>query len=63
MVEFDATGPQKHKITTLSMALGLKEPTEEKPMTFGEAGKLIRELYGKLQSQNRLRTLRKKLRR
>ena len=63
MVEFDATGPQKHKITTLSMALGLKEPTEEKPMTFGEAGRLIRDLYARLQSQNRLRSLKRKLRR
>ena len=63
MVEDDATGPQKNKITTLSMALGIKETTEEKSMTSGEAGKLIRELYNKLQAQNRLRSLRKKLRR
>lgn len=63
MVESDATGPQKHKITTLSMALGLKEPTEEKPMTSGEAGRLIRDLYNRLRYQNRLKLLRKKLRR
>ena len=63
MVEFDATGPQKNKITTLSMALGLKETTEEKPMTSGEAGRLIRDLYSRLQAQNRLKSLRRKLRR
>lgn len=49
--EYDATVGQKRKITQLCMALGISEPTEEKPMSFGVAGHLIRmmlmELRGK----------------
>lgn len=47
MVDYDATGPQKRAITRLCMALGISEPIEEKQMTSGEAGRLIRELYAK----------------
>lgn len=53
MVEFDATGPQKHAITKLSRALGVQELTEEKPMTSGEAGRLIRDLYARLRLRKR----------
>lgn len=39
-----ATARQKLIITRLCMALGIREPLEEKSMTIGEAGRLIRVL-------------------
>lgn len=54
MVYYDATGPQKRAITKLSASLGIKEPIEEKPMTSGEAGKLIRKLYAKLRARGKV---------
>lgn len=54
VVEYDATGPQKRAITRLSMALGISEPIEEKLMTSGEAGRLIRRLYSQLRARKKL---------
>ena len=53
MVEFDATGPQKREITRLNVYLGIREPIEEKPMTSGEAGRMIRDLYSRLKLRRR----------
>jgi len=53
MPEYDATGKQKVAITKLSAALGIKEPIEETPMTSGDAGRLVRELYAKLRVRRR----------
>jgi hypothetical protein len=39
-----ATGRQLHTITLLCMRLRIKEPLEERAMTKGQAGKLIRRL-------------------
>ena len=57
MTSYDATGPQKRAITKLAMALGVKELTEEEPMTSGDAGKLIRKLYSQLRVKNSSRKL------
>lgn len=40
----DATARQKIKIAQLCMALKIREPIEEKPMSKGEAGLMIRKL-------------------
>ena len=50
MVDYNATGRQKRAITKFCIALGIREPVEEKPMTSGEAGRLIRELYAELRT-------------
>jgi len=44
VVEYDATSGQVESITKLCRALGIKSPLEEKKMTFGEAGRLVRKL-------------------
>lgn len=49
----DATARQKLFITRLCMALGITEPLEEKPMTMGQAGELIRRLQDELRAQRR----------
>jgi len=51
LTNFDATMRQKTKIAQLCMALGIREPLEEKPMTLGEAGRLIRELQADLKGK------------
>ena len=51
-----ATGHQLHTITLLCMANKIKEPLEEKPMTKGEAGILIRRLIN--ERRNRQPTVR-----
>ena len=48
---YDASGSQKYKITKLLRALGEREPIEEKSMSIGEAGRLIRELYSRLRAK------------
>lgn len=53
IVDYDATGPQKRKITGLSMGLGIKDPIEERQMTFGEAGRLIRRLGAQMRARRR----------
>lgn len=55
MVDYDATGVQKAKITKLSIALGIREHIEEKSMTSGEAGRLVRELYARLKARGKAR--------
>ena len=45
---YDATPRQKRTIALLCMALGIKERLEERPMSKGEAGRLIRELQDQL---------------
>ena len=45
---YDATPRQKRTIALLCMALGIKEHLEERPMSKGEAGRLIRELQDQL---------------
>lgn len=50
----DYTAAQGIAITKLCMALGIKEPLEEKPMTKGEAGRLIRELAAQCRAQRAL---------
>jgi len=54
---FDATAKQKILITRLCMALGIREPLEEKSMSKGEAGGMIRELLGELKAQGTLTKL------
>ena len=54
MVEYDATGPQKHAIARLKMALRESDPVEEQQMTSGTAGKLIRKLYARLKARGRV---------
>jgi len=49
----EATSNQVRTIAKLSMALGIKAPIEEKKMTFGEAGFLVRNLYAQLRAKNR----------
>jgi len=41
-----ATGRQLRLIAVLCMKHGISEPVEEKPLTKGEAGRLIRRLTG-----------------
>lgn len=41
---YDATIRQKAAITKWCMILGITEPVEEKPMSMGVAGELIRKL-------------------
>lgn len=53
--DYDATGRQKRAITKLCMAQGIREPIEEKLMTLGVAGRLIRELYAKLRVKEKMR--------
>ena len=43
-----ATAQQKRKIAQLCQALHIKEALEERPMTLGEAGILIRELSARV---------------
>jgi len=52
---YDATGPQKREIARLSAALGESEPIEEKQMTSGEAGRLVRQLYARLKARGKVR--------
>lgn len=44
----DATALQRRKISQLCIALGITELMEEKPMTKGEAGRLVRQLSNDL---------------
>lgn len=53
MVDYDATGPQKRAIAKLYQSLGVSEPIEEKQMTSGEAGCLVRSLYSRARSSKR----------
>lgn len=53
VVEMDATGVQKVRITQLCMALHIKDALEEIPMTKGEAGRLVRELATQLAARRR----------
>lgn len=41
---YDATGRQKILIAQLCMALKIREPIEERPMSYGVAGELIRNM-------------------
>lgn len=50
----DYTAAQAVAIVKLCLALGIKEPLEERPMTKGEAGRLIRELAGRLRAERKL---------
>ena len=43
-----ASAKQKILITRLCMKLKIREPVEERPMSVGEAGVLIRELLAKI---------------
>ena len=43
-----ATGRQLRTIALLCMGLKVKEPLEERPMTMGEAGRLIRDLISEV---------------
>lgn len=43
-----ATAGQRIAMARLYMALNIKEPLEDAPMTLGEAGREIRALIGKL---------------
>ena len=47
----DATPRQKVCITRLLMALKIREPFEEQPMSKGMAGRYIRQLEGELKSR------------
>jgi len=42
-----ATGHQLHTIAVLCQILGILDPIEEARLTMGEAGIIIRRLYGK----------------
>lgn len=53
--DFPATARQKLLITRLCVALGIKEPIEEEPMTMGIAGKLIRKLQAQVRSERKSR--------
>lgn len=52
----DATARQCIAIARLCIALNIKEPLEQRPMTKGYAGRLIRELYTELRSRRRIWT-------
>ena len=45
-----ATARQKVAITRLCIALGVKEPIEELPLSKGEAGRIIRQMSKELSS-------------
>jgi len=51
--DLPATGRQRLLITRLCMALKIREPLEENPMTTGVAGRLIRELQAEVKSRRR----------
>lgn len=53
VVVYDATAAQKIKIGKMARLLGIKEQIEDRPMTKGEAGRLLRELYTQLNYKNR----------
>lgn len=53
VVVYDATGPQKETITSLLRGLGIRSPEEEKLMTSGEAGRLIRRLQAQMRAKER----------
>lgn len=48
-----ATPQQRRKIAQLCMALKIREPIEDKPMTKGEAGRLIRGMVEELRRRKR----------
>ena len=50
----DATARQKVIIARLCMALGIKEEVEQRLMSKGEAGRLIRELLARIKDKNNL---------
>lgn len=58
--EYDATVGQKRKITQLCMALGISEPVEEKPMSFGVAGHYIRMMCMELRRKEKKECQKKK---
>ena len=46
-----ASARQRLLIARLCMKLKIREPVEERPMSVGEAGVLIRELLGRIRSE------------
>jgi len=58
-VQPDATGRQKTVIAQLCMALKVQEHLEEKPMSKGEAGRLIRKLSENIKAKNSRRHTKK----
>lgn len=48
-----ATAIQLSTITRMAMALRIKSPIEEKPMSMAEAGRIIRELEAELKAKRR----------
>lgn len=50
---YNATGRSKTLIAQLCMALKIREPLEERPMTQGEAGKIIRQLGALVTAERR----------
>ena len=55
VVIYDATATQKVKIGKLASILGIKEQIEDRPMTKGEAGRKLRELYAQVRVKNKMK--------
>lgn len=49
----DATPRQKQAIASLCRALGIKDEVEQRPMTSGAAGKLVRELTNQMKANRK----------
>jgi len=45
-----ATGRQKLMIARMAQRLGIREEIEQEPMTFGVAGKLVRDLSARIKA-------------
>lgn len=50
----DCTAAQCIAIVRLCFALGIKEPLEQRPMSKGEAGRLIRELSAQVRANREI---------
>ena len=53
MIPEPATALQRKKLAQLCMALRIREPLEEQPMSKGEAGILIRKMVEELKFRRR----------